>query len=229
MKMGMHRVRTLLRFSYAHVQLMLYRPFLHYASPKLSTSKQTDERCYACAAAAITVSRNIVNIGIEIQKQATLIGPYWFALYTQFFAILSLVFYVLENPDKPGSTEILADARDGSEVIAGLSHRSLAAERITDALSVRTSMGQHRALHQANSSSRFLNNYLSVSGRSKGVPYPPRNARHRQRSPALVRDLAQVPKTPTRSSAVQTNFLDPRPGHLASTRPGHRKGLPLST
>ncbi|KAH8909980.1 hypothetical protein BR93DRAFT_444523 [Coniochaeta sp. PMI_546] len=129
------RVRTLLRFAYAHVQMMLYRPFLHYASPKLSTGKQADERCYACAAAAITVSRNIVHIGIEIQKQAHLIGPYWFALYTQFFAIISLVYYVLENPDKPGATEILADAREGSEVIASLSQRSVAAERITNALS----------------------------------------------------------------------------------------------
>ncbi len=116
--------------------MMLYRPFLHYASPKLATGKQVDERCYACAAAAITVSRNIVHIGIEIQKQAHLIGPYWFALYTQFFAIISLVYYVLENPDKPGATEILADAREGSEAIAALSQRSIAAERITAALSV---------------------------------------------------------------------------------------------
>lgn len=129
-------VRTLLRFAYAHVQMMLYRPFLHYASPQLSAGKQVDERCYACAAAAITVSRNIVNLGIEIQKQASLIGPYWFALYTQFFAILSLVFYVLENPDKPGATEVLTSARTGSEVIASLAQRSLAAQRITDALSV---------------------------------------------------------------------------------------------
>ncbi|KAB5570709.1 fungal-specific transcription factor domain-containing protein [Coniochaeta sp. 2T2.1] len=129
------RVRTLLRFAYAHVQMMLYRPFLHYASPKMAGGKPADERCYACAAAAITVSRNIVHIGIEIQKQAHLIGPYWFALYTQFFAIISLVFYVLENPDKPGATEILEDAREGTEVIASLSQRSIAAERITDALS----------------------------------------------------------------------------------------------
>lgn len=127
----------MLRFAYAHVQMMLYRPFLHYASPNLSTGKQVDERCYACAAAAITVSRNIVHIGIEIQKHAHLIGPYWFALYTQFFAIISLVYYVLENPDKPGATEILADAREGSEVIASLSQRSIAAERITVALRVR--------------------------------------------------------------------------------------------
>lgn len=129
------RVRTLLRFSYAHVQMMLYRPFLHYASPRLSVGKEVDERCYACAAAAVTVSRNIVHIGMEIQKQPVLVGPYWFALYTQFFAIISLVFYVLENPDKPGATEVLADARAGGDVVARLSNRSIAADRIHHALS----------------------------------------------------------------------------------------------
>ncbi|KAL1875752.1 hypothetical protein VTK73DRAFT_9813 [Phialemonium thermophilum] len=128
------RVRTLLRFGYAHVQMMLYRPFLHYASPRLSTGKEIDDRYYACAAAAISVSRNIVHIGTETTKQAVLFGPYWFILYTQFFAILSLVFYVLENPDKPGSGEVLADAKAGRDVIASLAKRSMAADRVTNTL-----------------------------------------------------------------------------------------------
>ncbi|KAK4237914.1 fungal-specific transcription factor domain-containing protein [Achaetomium macrosporum] len=128
------RVRTLLRFSYAHVQMMLYRPFLHYISPRFTAGKKVEDRYYNCAAAGITVSRNIVHIGIEIRKQAALIGPYWFVLYTKFFAILSLIFFVLENPDKPGSAEILADAQAGRDAIASLAQRSLAADRITSAL-----------------------------------------------------------------------------------------------
>jgi len=132
----MVRVRTLLRFAYAHVQLMLYRPFLHYVSPRLTAGKKIDDRYYNCAAAGISVSRNIVHIGIEIQKQAVLIGPYWFILYTEFFAVLSLVFYVLENPEKSGSAEILADAHAGRDMIAALAERSLAADRITNALKV---------------------------------------------------------------------------------------------
>ncbi|KAL8331815.1 hypothetical protein RB593_002276 [Gaeumannomyces tritici] len=129
------RVRSLLRFSYAHVQMMLYRPFLHYASPRLSAGKHVDERYYACAAACISVSRNLIHIGIEIKRQGVLIGPYWVILYTQYFAILSLLFYALENPDKPGTAEILADAHAGKELVASLSNRSLAADRVTEALS----------------------------------------------------------------------------------------------
>ncbi len=133
------RVRTLLRFAYAHVQMMMYRPFLHYVSPRVSAGHQAaavDERYYACAAAAISISRNIVHIGLEIRKQAVLIGPYWFILYSEFFAILSLVYYALENPDKTGSAEIMADAVAGRVVIASLSKRSLAADRVTAALNV---------------------------------------------------------------------------------------------
>lgn len=131
-------VRTLLRFAYGHVQMMLYRPFLHYVSARMTAGKKIDDRYYNCAAAGISVSRNIVHIGLEIQKHAHLIGPYWFRLYTEFFAILSLVYYVLENPDKTGSAEILADAKAGRDVIANLAQRSLAADRVTNALNVST-------------------------------------------------------------------------------------------
>ena len=132
----MVRVRHLLRFVYAHVQLVLYRPFLHYVSPRLSQGTKIDELSYACAAAAISVSRNIVHIGLEIRKQRVLSGPYWFMLYTEFFAVLSLVFYAIENPEKPGSTEVLADARAGRQMIAELADKSLAAEKVSNALKV---------------------------------------------------------------------------------------------
>ncbi|KAM0241454.1 hypothetical protein ACHAP5_007571 [Fusarium lateritium] len=128
------RIRHLLRFAYAHVQLVLYRPFLHYVSPRLSQGTKVDELSYACAAAAISVSRNIVHIGLEIRKQRVLSGPYWFMLYTEFFAVLSLVFYATENPEKPGSGEVLADARAGRQMIAALAEKSMSAERVTGAL-----------------------------------------------------------------------------------------------
>ncbi|GJC90235.1 activator of stress genes 1 [Colletotrichum liriopes] len=129
-------VRHLLRFAYAHVQLVLYRPFLHYVSPRLSMGKNIDELSYACAAACISVSRNIVHIGIEIRKQNVLAGPYWFMLFTEFFAILSLVFYSIENPEKIGSAEVLEDAVAGRDMVAKLQSKSQAADRVTEALNI---------------------------------------------------------------------------------------------
>ncbi|PSS03870.1 fungal-specific transcription factor domain-domain-containing protein [Coniella lustricola] len=128
------RVRTLLRFAYAHVQMMLYRPFLHYISPRLWVGRVVDERYYACAAAGISVSRNIIHIAREIKNQALVVGPFWSMLYTEYFAVLTLVFYVLENPDKQGSAEIFGDAKAGREMIGKMATRSFAAARISKSL-----------------------------------------------------------------------------------------------
>ncbi|KAK9775689.1 hypothetical protein SCAR479_07505 [Seiridium cardinale] len=130
------RVRNLLRFAYAHVQMVLYRPFLHAVSPKMTAGKSPDERSYACGAAGINVARNIIHIGIEMRKQVSLVGPYWFTLFTEFFAIITLVFYVLENEDKPGTSDIMADAMAGRDMISKLARRSMAADRISKALDV---------------------------------------------------------------------------------------------
>ncbi|KAI1344308.1 fungal-specific transcription factor domain-containing protein [Xylariaceae sp. FL0016] len=128
------RVRNLLRFAFAHVQMVLYRPFLHYVSPRISAGKAVDERAYACGAAGISVARNIVHLGTEMRKQVSLVGPYWFTLFSEFFAIISLVFFVLENQDKEGSTEILEDAVAGKEMISELAKKSMVADRISNTL-----------------------------------------------------------------------------------------------
>jgi hypothetical protein len=120
--------------------MMLYRPFLHYVQQKSCSGKPIDERSYACAAAGVSVSRNIVHITTEMKKRGLLVGAYWFTMYTTFFAILSLVFFVLNNPDKPGSQEILAEANDGKDALKGLARRSQAADRCSIALGVRKSL-----------------------------------------------------------------------------------------
>lgn len=116
--------------------MMLYRPFLHYVSQRSTAGKKIDDRSYACAAACVSVSRNIVHITSEMKKRGLLVGAYWFTMYTTFFAILSLVFFVLENPDKAGSKEILADASSGRDALRGLARRSMAADRCSVALGV---------------------------------------------------------------------------------------------
>lgn len=116
--------------------MVLYRPFLHYVSPRISTGKKVDDRAYACGAAGISVARNIVQIGTEMRKQVSLVGPYWFTFFTEFFAIITLVFFVLENREKPGVLEIMADASAGRDMISNLAEKSMAADRITNALNV---------------------------------------------------------------------------------------------
>lgn len=61
---------------------MLYRPFLHYVSEKGCAGRTIDERSYACAAACVSVSRNIVHITAEMKKRGLLVGAYWFTVST---------------------------------------------------------------------------------------------------------------------------------------------------
>lgn len=121
--------------AYGHIEMFLYRPFLHYVSQDVQ-AKGFDKRSYACAAACVSVARNIIHLTGEMKRRGLLVGSYWFYMYTTFFSIIALVFYVLENPHSPTSTEILKDAHEGKDTLAGLAARSLAADRCSRHLAV---------------------------------------------------------------------------------------------
>lgn len=57
-------------------------------------------------------------------------------MYTSYFAIVSLVFFVVENPQSPTGNEIMKEATEGRDVLASLAKRSLAADRCTHNLKV---------------------------------------------------------------------------------------------
>ncbi|KFX86999.1 hypothetical protein O988_09452, partial [Pseudogymnoascus sp. VKM F-3808] len=71
-----------------------------------------------------------------MQRRGFLIGAYWFTMYTTFFAILSLAFFVLENPGKPGAEEIMENASVGRDTLKALARRSMAADRCSQSLTV---------------------------------------------------------------------------------------------
>ena len=129
------RVQQLLRMAFGHAQLLLYRPFLHYVSQSYNVNT-VDQRAFACASACVNVSRNIIHISTEMRKRGHLAGAYWFSMYTTFFAIVSILYFVLENPTSSTSFELLRDAVEGKEVLAYFAKRSLAADRCSTALKV---------------------------------------------------------------------------------------------
>ncbi|KAI7103897.1 hypothetical protein KC365_g1409 [Hortaea werneckii] len=129
------RVQQLLRLSYAHVQVMLYRPFLHFVANE-KRSKPVDQRAYACAASYVNVSRNIIHITTQMKQRGLLNGAFWFVMYTSFFAILSLVYFAAENPDNPTTQSVMKDALEGRQTLASLAKRSMAADRCTATLDI---------------------------------------------------------------------------------------------
>lgn len=85
----------------------------------------------------MSVSRNIIHIASEMKRRGHLNGSYWFYMYTTFFAVLSLVFFVIENPSSTTAKEILHDAHEGKDTLASLAKRSMAADKCTQTLAVR--------------------------------------------------------------------------------------------
>ncbi|KAL8778530.1 MAG: hypothetical protein Q9194_001944 [Teloschistes cf. exilis] len=175
------RVQQLLRMSYAHIQIILYRPFLHYASPS-TQALVTDKRTYACAAACVSVSRNVIHITSEMKRSGLLTGAYWFSMYTTFFAILSLLFYAIENPHNITSEEILRDAHEGRDTLASLSPSSMAADRSSQTLA--------RLFEQLPEALR--------TGRLKSVSAPAKKRSAPSKNPAS-QEVSPLPKSQVQS------------------------------
>jgi hypothetical protein len=85
---------------------------------------------------------------MEMVREGYLVGSYWFTMYTTFFAVLSLLYFVVENADSATAREILRDAEGGKEILAKLAKRSMAADRCSTTLNVSfmPSIRQHKML-----------------------------------------------------------------------------------
>ncbi|KAK6529188.1 hypothetical protein TWF281_008372 [Arthrobotrys megalospora] len=127
------RSQYLLQLSLAHVRMMLYRPFIHYvAQPR--DGRVRDERPFASAAACINTCREIVHLCQQMRDNDILSGAYWFLIYTTFFSVLSLLYFVLENITHPDAPAVLRDATIGKDCIFSLKDSSMAGERCSLAL-----------------------------------------------------------------------------------------------
>lgn len=185
--------------------MMLYRPFLHYVSQDCA-SKGVDKRSFACAAACVSVARNIVHITTEMKRKGLLVGAYWFVMYTTYLAILALVFFVLENPSSPTGKDILKDAIEGRETLASLAKRSWAADRCSQSLAVSDPRLGHlfcSSDDQFRISSRAYPRLL----KNKNIHYPPRFPRNHPKSELPLQRMQRA-----REQIIVTQML-----HLSKT------------
>ncbi|KAF2114551.1 fungal-specific transcription factor domain-containing protein [Lophiotrema nucula] len=160
------RVQQLLRMAFAHAQLLLYRPFLHYVTQS-SKGKTDDQRAFACASACISVSRNIIHITAEMKRRGFLVGAYWFSMYTTFFAIISIIYFVLENPNSPTSYELLRDAQEGKENIF---------EKLPDNIKQGAEIVQSRKRRQESSPQSLQSRPTSLKQEADFIAMGPRRA-----------------------------------------------------
>lgn len=120
------KANRLLNLALCHVQIVLYRPFIHYCSPKFrSTSTSQTKSALNC----ISVSRRAMYLAHELTSRNLLNGAYWFSIYTIFFSVACLVYYVHENPNDPEADAIRKDAEVGKNALTMLKESSMAAKR----------------------------------------------------------------------------------------------------
>ena len=113
--------------------MMMYRPFIHYiCSNKTNESHGAHQAARNCIGVAI----QIVELTKLMKEEQMLNGAYWFTMYTTFFATISLLFYVLERPS--GNKICWEAANTGRQALDCLKLRSLAADRCSMALKVKT-------------------------------------------------------------------------------------------
>ncbi|KAF8418228.1 fungal-specific transcription factor domain-containing protein [Tirmania nivea] len=120
--------RYLLDMAFCHVQMMMYRPFIHYICSAVPHGNNATMAARNCFRTAI----RIVNLADTMRERGVLNGAYWFTVYTTFFATVSLLFLVLEKPD--GNSSCWKAAKKGKAALNCLKQRSHAAEKCSVAL-----------------------------------------------------------------------------------------------
>ncbi|KAG7872527.1 hypothetical protein KL916_002922, partial [Ogataea parapolymorpha] len=132
------KANRLLHISYLHVKIILYRPFIHYLSSDHVNrpTSSNDLRCIEKAKNCINVARIVVKLAEDMINKNMLSGSYWFSIYTIFFSVACLVYYVHFAPPitpngdfDPEYIAIKRDAESGKRVLDILKDSSMAARR----------------------------------------------------------------------------------------------------
>ena len=146
-----------------------------------------------------------------MKRRGLLNGSYWFYMYTTFFAILSLVFFVIENPSSPTVKEILRDAYEGRDTLASLAKRSMAADKCTQTLAVRVGYQKVSLLYML---MREKGLFKQLPEKFEGVRMTQARQLKRQASPAdpseIPRQDQAVQKTPVTKRDIDPKTLSQR-------------------
>ena len=86
-------------------------------------------RSYACASACIKAAKQVIELLKEMYIQDFLNGPDWFFTYITYFAVMSLVTFILNNKDDANAQGYIAVAESGRQILSSLGIRSSMANR----------------------------------------------------------------------------------------------------
>ncbi|KAI9880620.1 MAG: hypothetical protein M1830_001971 [Pleopsidium flavum] len=118
-----------LRMAYAHVQIILYRPFLHYLT-QMNHEGLLDERKSRCALACVRTSQGTMAVAGEMEMQGLVFAASWPCVYTIFLATVSLIFFTATTRiDGPDMFAVREDADKGMNLLSNLKCHDLGPKR----------------------------------------------------------------------------------------------------
>ncbi|KAL1306511.1 hypothetical protein AAFC00_005205 [Neodothiora populina] len=123
------RCQLLLRMAYAHVQMVLYRPFLHHAAKIIRPAREVRYKSYACGSACVKAAMQVAWLAEALEVRGLFNEACWFVALGVSFAATILMLFVLSNE---GNDTIKAEA-EAAEKLKNLlmrhADRSLSARR----------------------------------------------------------------------------------------------------
>ena len=99
----------MLRMYYAHVQMVLYRPFLHHALKDVRRSSRVSLKAYACGSACIKAAMQVVWLAERMEASNLFNAAHWFVTLIVAFTAACLVLFVTSNQGDP-TVDDIADA-----------------------------------------------------------------------------------------------------------------------
>ncbi|KAF3055344.1 Activator of stress protein [Trichoderma lentiforme] len=123
------RAHYMLYLTYAHTQLCLYRPFLHYMSSISLQSECSVSSAPLCAIACIDAAQNIVALCLDMFKHGLLAGPNWIAIHILFSSMSCLLYSILMSRATYHAEMIFKDISKSRKILNFLAKTSFHARR----------------------------------------------------------------------------------------------------
>ncbi|PTB47739.1 hypothetical protein M431DRAFT_101623 [Trichoderma harzianum CBS 226.95] len=123
------RAHYMLYLTYAHTQLCLYRPFLHYVSSHALGPVCSVSSAFSCAIACIDAAQNIVALCLDMFKHGLLAGPNWIAIHILFSSMSCLLYSILMSRATYQAEMIFKDISKSRKILNFLAKTSFHARR----------------------------------------------------------------------------------------------------
>ncbi len=112
----LYRSQLLLRLAYAHVQMVLYRPFLHHALKNMRSNNHVSLKAYACGSSCIKAAMQVVWLAETLESYNIFNEAHWFTTLIVSFTAACLELFVMSNEGDP----TLPETEDAVRRIKGL-------------------------------------------------------------------------------------------------------------